>query len=79
MAPKWKNIGLALGLISPQLNTISSKPDDTTGYLREMLELWLNKAGGEPSWQLLQKAVRSEAGGNNPALAGRLLHQEYAQ
>ena len=49
--------------------------------LTDMLESWLNKSYdviqyGEPSWQMLENAVRARAGGNNPAIADQI-HRKY--
>ena len=45
--------------------------------LIEVLTLWLNKNYdterlGEPTWELLARAVGHRAGGNNPALAQKI-------
>ena len=75
MAARWKSIGLALRLNSGQLKKIEKdNRDSVEDCLTEVLTLWLNKAYnterfGEPSWELLARAVAHPAGGNNPALA----------
>ena len=75
LASRWKDLGLALRVRRPVLDTISSKnhhnPVDCLG---DMLLVWLQgqydtKRFGQPSWELLCKAVENRAGGNNPALA----------
>ena len=76
VANKWKNIGLALRLSPNSLNTISTK-EDVTDCLREVLTQWLKKTYnvkrfGEPSWELLVKAVSDQAGGNDHALAEKI-------
>ena len=42
---KWKEIGLSLGFITPELNVISSMPllrmDAPTSYLQELLSQWV--------------------------------------
>ena len=47
-APQWKTIGLALGFLDYELNTIEQKPPLITeglpGYFREMLNQWLKWA-----------------------------------
>ena len=51
------------------------------GCLTDMLRLWLTQSYdvikyGEPSWQMLENAVRVRAGGNNPAVADQI-HRKY--
>ena len=70
---RWKHIGLALRLDHSQLKQIEKENRDLDDCMTEMLTLWLNKSYnigkfGEPSWELLAKAVGDPAGGNNPAL-----------
>ena len=77
MAGKWRNIGLALRLDDSQLGIIQDNNSDVTTRLTDMLRQWLNKTYdverfGQPSWQMLSEAVRSPAGGNNPALAAQI-------
>ena len=78
LASNWKGFGLALRVRRPVLDTISSKnhhnPEDCLG---DMLLAWLQgqydtKKFGQPSWELLCKAVDDCAGGNHPALAGSI-------
>ena len=76
MANEWKNIGLALRLTPDALNTISTK-DNSKACLLEVLNQWLKKTYnvkrfGEPSWELIVKAVSDPAGGNNHALAEKI-------
>ena len=72
---RWKHIGLALRLDPSELKKIERENrDNLEDCLTEVLTLWLNKAYvtekfGEPSWELLARAVGHPAGGNNPALA----------
>ena len=77
MAGEWRNIGLALRLDDSQLGVIQRDNPDIYGRLTDMLRQWLNKTYdverfGQPSWQMLAEAVRSPAGGNNPALAAQI-------
>ena len=77
MAGEWRNIGLALRLDDSQLGVIQRDNPDVNGRLTDMLRQWLNKTYdveqfGQPSWQMLVEAVRSPAGGNNPALAAQI-------
>ena len=81
IAEKWRGIGLALRLHNPDLRKIASERKDVIDCLTDMLELWLNKSYdvikyGEPSWQMLENAVRARAGGNNPAIADQI-HRKY--
>eukprot|EP00731_Ephydatia_muelleri_P007182 Em0003g1430a len=75
LASRWKDLGLALRVKCSTLDTISSKnhynPEDC---LRDTLQAWLQQQYdttkfGQPSWQVLCKAVENRAGGKNPALA----------
>jgi hypothetical protein len=71
---RWKHIGLALGLRPDQLDVIEAENRKFEDCLTEALKLWLKKAYnterfGEPSWELLARAVANQVGGNNPALA----------
>ena len=79
MAYRWKHIGLALRLDQGQLKKIKKEnKDDLDECLTGALTLWLNKnyntkRFGEPSWELLAKAVSHPAGGNNPALSEEII------
>ena len=78
VAARWKSIGLALRLDPSELKKIEKdNRDSVEDCLTEALTLWLNKAYnterfGEPSWELLARAVGHPAGGNNPALAEQI-------
>ena len=81
VAGKWRGIGLALRLHNPDLRKIATEGKDVMDCLTDVLELWLNKCYdvikyGEPSWQILENAVRARAGGNNPAVADQM-HKKY--
>ena len=74
IADKWKDIGLALRLKPATLNTIEGSRINLKDRLSDVLAEWLNKAYnvqrfGQPSWQLVVRAVRDPAGGDNQALA----------
>ena len=74
IADKWKDIGLALRLKPATINTIEGNRINLKDRLSDVLAEWLNKAYnvqrfGQPSWQLLVRAVRDPAGGDNQALA----------
>ena len=70
----WRHIGLALRLDPSELKRIEREnKDNLEDCLTEVLTLWLKKAYnterfGEPSWELLARAVAHPAGGDNPAL-----------
>ena len=77
VAGKWKTMGLALGLRPNTIEKIEKDKDNVEDRLYSVLTHWLNKAYnvqrfGQPSWQLLVRAVRDPAGGNNPAVAGTM-------
>ena len=78
VAYRWKHIGEALRLDQGQLKKIEKENrDDLDDCLSEALSLWLNKSYntekfGEPTWELLAKAVGHRSGGNNPALADEI-------
>ena len=72
---KWNEIGQALRLDTRELRKVREEnKDDPEDCLVEMLTLWLNrmyntKRFGNPSWELLAKAVGHSEGGQNPELA----------
>ena len=72
---RWKAIGLALGLKNTELKRIEKENiHDLEDCLTDVLDLWLKgnyntERFGEPSWELLARAVANHAGGNNTALA----------
>ena len=74
VATKWRDIGLALGISDPKLETIEANKSSAKENLTDMLRLWLNKveSHGEPSWRKLREAVRDPAGGNSPAVADQI-------
>jgi hypothetical protein len=80
VAVQWRYIGLQLGLKAHQLEGILyDNNNDFESCLNSMLKDWLRRAYdttacGEPSWQKLSEAVSCRAGGNNPALARKILH-----
>ena len=82
MTARWKHIGLALRLDPSELKNIEKdNRDSVEDCLTEVLTLWLNKAYnterfGEPSWELLARAVAHPAGGNNPALAEEIARKD---
>ena len=77
---RWKHIGLVLGLDPSELKRIERENRSTSDCLTRILTLWLKKAYnterfGEPSWDLLARAVADPAGGNNPALAEEIANK----
>ena len=78
LSPQWKNIGLALGLLSSDIgkieNTCHCKPEDC---LREVLLRWI-KLGynvdkhGLPTWKKIVQITVEPAAGNDPALGEKL-------
>ena len=78
---RWKHVGLALGLNPNTLDAIERENKDSENCLARMLTLWLKKnynteRFGEPSWELLAKAVRDPAGGNDTEQAEKI-NNEY--
>ena len=78
VATRWRHIGLALGLGIDRLDSIGSKSRTSEDCLTAMATEWLNRAydvaqKGEPTLQRLSEAVENPAGGNNPALALKIL------
>ena len=55
--PQWKQIGLALGFPYDELTTIEQKPllipEGSTGYITEMLNLWLKWAPSKHEYPTL--------------------------
>ena len=67
---RWKHIGLALKLVPSELRRIERENRDILeDCLTEVMTLWLKGNYGEPSWELLARAVADPAGGNHSALA----------
>ena len=71
---KWKEIGVALRLAPPDLDTIEKDNRDSDTCLNKTVGLWLmqnynTERFGEPSWSVLADAVANSAGGKYPALA----------
>ena len=61
----WKNLGLALGLLYPTLQTIKIEQHERKNdCMREMLAAWLQQQDnvslhGIPSWSVLQAALKN--------------------
>ena len=57
-APKWKEIGGALGIANSDLTIIENHTMlDVTGYLREMLSRWLRQVPPNHPWPTIQDLV----------------------
>ena len=75
---RWKHIGLALRLDPDQVKRIEGENRRSEDCLTEVLTLWLKKnynteRFGDPSWEMLVRAVGHRSGGNNPALAKEMI------
>ena len=71
---RWKHIGLTLGLDPGQLEAVERDKGNCEDCLTEVLTLWLKRnynteRFGEPSWEMLARAVGHRYGGNDPTLA----------
>ena len=71
---KWKHIGLTLRLDTGQLDAIERDKVNCEDCLTEVLTQWLKgnyntERFGEPSWEMLARAVGHRSGGNDPTLA----------
>ena len=57
----WKDLGLALGLLHPTLQTIEGDYKKKNDCMREMLAKWLQRQDNvsRPSWSVLQTALKS--------------------
>ena len=70
---------MELGLRPGDLDAIRTRESlDITQALYEVVSTWLRKdynveRFGPPSWKRLVEAVRSPAGGSNPALADQIV------
>ena len=76
LTARWSDICFALKLPISCEETIRSETrgEDSARCLRMVLNKWLQKSYnvercGPPTWRMLVKAVGSQAGGNNCALA----------
>ena len=78
VAARWKNLGLALILYPYKLDVVEGENRRMEDCLTQVLTLWLKKTYdyerfGDPSWQLLPRAVGDPVGGDNPALAEKIV------
>ena len=84
IASTWKDLGLALGVHNDELDNIDANNRNVQSCLREVLTTWLKKAYTTtpyesykaPSWEWLMMAVADPIGGNNPALAEKIAHNQ---
>ena len=77
VSARWRDIGLALRLTPDKLDAIEKDRHNCKDCLTEVLTLWLKRnydteRFGEPSWELLAKAVGHPSGGNDSALAQKI-------
>ena len=60
-APKWKTVGIFLGILNSELATIEQKPllisEGSTGYFREMLSQWLEHGPPKHDWPSIESLV----------------------
>ena len=79
VASRWDSIGRSLGINDGRINTIEhDHQHDAECCLHKVLTQWLNcsydvNRYGEPSWLSLANAIEKRTGGNNPALAIKIL------
>ena len=66
---KWYDLGLELGILSDDLDTIKKGNDEPQDCLREVLKRWLDNADLTPTWTTIIIALRSPAVG----------HQSFAE
>ena len=72
-APKWKEIGGALGIANSDLTKIENHAMlDVTGYLREMLSRWLRQAPSNHPWPTIQDLVDAVRRSGHEDLAVKL-------
>lgn len=74
----YYQLGVCLNLPSHELNEIRTQsPHNVAQAFSDMMLKWLKQCYnvtkfGPPTWRMLVKAVGSEAGGNNKALAKKI-------
>lgn len=75
-APKWKEIGGALGIVNSDLSIMEHDPmlipKGVTGYLREMLSTWLKWAPPNHPWPTIQDLVDAVRNSGHEDLAVKL-------
>jgi len=79
VAARWKRIGDMFEISPGTLDSIGTanhyQPDEC---LREVILRWLRKSGysqSPPTWRRVVEVVGSPAGGDNPALARKIVSQ----
>lgn len=81
----WKDFGTALGISVTSVKGVSlAHPGDPGLCLFDVVHKWLCKdynhqRFGLPSWRALVKAVASNVGGQNPALAEKIAQMHLCQ
>ena len=74
----WRDFGTALGLSPSAIKGVAAAhPGDPGQCMFDILDKWVRKdynhgKFGPPSWRKLVKAVASNVGGQNPALAEKI-------
>ena len=71
---KWYDLGLELGILSDDLDTVKTGNDKPQDCLREVLKRWLDNAELTPTWTTIIIALRSPAVGHH-SLAEELEQQ----
>lgn len=74
---RWYDLGLALRVSVPTLESIKAEYSDPKDRHREMLAAWLKHAEPQPTWEAMIKALASKVVEEGP-LAKRL-EDEYCQ
>ena len=59
VASEWRNLGLALDVKQPTIDSIEAGHSDVNRCLEEVIKCWLNGNGGELSWSFLCEALKS--------------------
>ena len=81
---RWDKFGLSLKLSKNDIATIDRDKDTQEDKLIQVLTLWLRdsliRSGyGPPTWKILIEAVKSKAGGRNPALAKKIAAAKFGE
>ena len=59
VASEWRNLGLALDIKQPTIDSIEAEHFNVKRCLEEVIKCWLNGNGGELSWSFLCEALKS--------------------
>ena len=80
-APKWKEIGGALGIVNSDLSIMEHDPmlipNGVPGYFREMLSTWLKWAPPNHPWPTIQDLVDAVRNSGHEDLAVKLQNYNY--